>query len=260
MAKDKEENNIMLHPNGYPEGQRSIVRMLELYENISLSILKEQLNDKDYQKVFIGRSIRTRLAAAFANPRDLREVRKEIHKELMDEYGSSPLALGIGENMAYKTTQAILAQLNEAEALTKSLRRTLAARQNEELYQLGYDMAHKQGASAEDIAKGADIMDKAIKNDTKLFQLDTPDEVKISRDDIVVPDLMATVRWGDVRQGQGVDDLDETIDNVRRKALRGVIDLKQMPNGTWAMEDFGELQKPNKDVFDGEEDKSVLSE
>ena len=260
MAKEKEVQNIVLHPNGYPEGQRGLITLLNQYENISLSILKAQLVERDYQKVFIGRSIRTRLAAALANPRDLRETRKQIHQELTDEYGSSPLALGIGENMAYKITQAILAQLNEAETLNKALRRTMAARQNEELYQLGYDMAHKENASTDDIAKGADLMDKAIKNDTKLFQLDTPDEVKISRDDIVVPDLMATVRWGDVRQGQGVDDLDETIDTVRRKALRGVIDLKQMPNGTWSMEDFGDLKKPNKDVFDGEEDKSVLSE
>lgn len=260
MAKEKEETNIVLHPNGYPEGQRGLVRLLNEYESISLSILKEQLNDRDYQKVFTGRAIRTRLAAALANPRDLRETRKQIHDELILDYGTAPLAMGIGENMAYKITQAILAQLNEAETLNKSLRRTMAARQNEELYQLGYDLAHKKNASADDIAEGADIMNSAIKNDIKLFQLDTPDEVKISRDDIVVPDLMATVRWGDVRQGQGVEDLDETIDNVRRKALRGVIDLKQMPNGTWSMEDFGDLKKPNKDVFDGEEDQSVLSE
>ena len=78
---------------------------------------------------------------------------------------------------------------------------------------------------------------------------------------VTVNQLLSTLRYNDVKPGLGIDNLEEAIETARRKATVGIIDLKPDKSGTWTMEDMTDLEdEPNKDVFDGEEDQSVLSE
>lgn len=231
----------------YPQGQRSVVTLLEEYDNQSLEALKTQLNDRDYKRLFIARSVRSQLAASIGNPRDEKETRDRIIRDLMSSE-DNVMGLGIGEAMARKIVRDIFAHLAEASKLTRSVHRMVVARRNEQLYQMGLD------------AKDPDVMDKAINNDIKLFQLDKEDESKITLEMVTVNPLLSTLRYNDVKPGLGVDNLEEAIETARRKAVVGIIDLKPGKDGTWTMEDVGELSEPNKDVFDGEEDQSVLSE
>ena len=125
----------------------------------------------------------------------------------------------------------------------------IVARRNEQLYQMGLDK------------NDPDVMDKAINNDIKLFQLDKEDETKITLEMVTVNQLLSTLRYNDVKPGLGIDNLEEAIETARRKATVGIIDLKPDKSGTWTMEDMTDLEdEPNKDIFDGEEDQSVLSE
>lgn len=231
----------------YPEGQRSVTRLLEEYDNQSLEALKDVLNERDYKRLMVARSIRTQLAAAVGNPKDEREVKERLMRDLMGPE-ESLMGLGVGELRAGRIIREIYNQLAEATKMTRSVHRMIVARRNEMLYEKGLEKGD------------TDVMDKAINNDIKLFQLDKEDETKITLEDVKVAALMATLRWNDVMPGQGIDDVDEAIEKVRGKALYGVIELKQNKQGVWEQEDFADLPKRNKDLYDGEEDQSILSE
>lgn len=231
----------------YPQGQRSVITLLEEYDNQSLESLRSVLNDRDYKRLFIARSVRSQLAACIGNPKDEKETRDRIVRDLMSSE-DNVMGLGIGESMARKIVRDIFAHLAEASKMTRSVHRMIVARRNEQLYQMGLDK------------NDPDVMDKAINNDIKLFQLDKEDETKITLEMVTVNQLLSTLRYNDVKPGLGIDNLEEAIETARRKATVGIIDLKPDKSGTWTMEDMTDLEEPNKDIFDGEEDQSVLSE
>lgn len=218
-----------------------MLTLLARYAGASLEEAKAQCTEREYELLYRGRMVRSRLAAAVCNPKDLAKTRREIVLELI-EPGENGKPAMTQQNATYIIRQ-ILSTMAEAEALDRKTHRMVLDRRN----QRAWEIAEEQ----KDVA----AMNAADKNYIAIHQLDQEDKEKLNADDIQVQNLMATINYYLVAPDSGVSqDPWKDIREADKLATAGIIHLHSDKEAkkyvTTDIEDFEDFEEAEEKIGD----------